>query len=260
MTESDLDIEALRAKGSGRLVGNRVLFYESLGSTMDEAGRLAERDEAEGTVVLAERQTRGRGRFDRRWTSPGGAGLLFSVVLRPNSVQLPFVNMAATLAVSSAIAEVTGLSTSIKWPNDVRVGGRKVSGILIETAVESGEPRHAVLGVGINVNLALGRFPEIAETATSLYRETGQHVSRTAVLMAFLDRLDTLYGVVKAGESLTQRWAAQLETLGRSVTVRWGERVVEGQAFDVDDVGNLWVARPDGSSVKLLAGEVTSQV
>jgi BirA family biotin operon repressor/biotin-[acetyl-CoA-carboxylase] ligase len=242
------------------VVGGRLHYYESLDSTMDEARRLAERGSPEGTVVIAERQTRGRGRFDRRWRSPGGQGLLFSVVLRPDSDQLPFVNMAGTLAVSGAIADVTGLATSIKWPNDVRIRGRKVSGILIESVVESGEPGHAVLGVGINVNLATSRMPEIAATATSLYEETGRRTSRTAVMEAVLERLDGLYRSVKAGESLTAPWAERLETLGRWITVRWGERVIEGRAFDVDDAGNLWVSRADGSPVRVVAGEVTSQV
>ena len=226
---------------------------------MDEARRLAERGSPEGTVVIAEEQTKGRGRFDRRWTSPPGQDLLFSVVLRPRSDQLCYVNMAATLAVSAAVAEFTGLLPAVKWPNDVRICERKVSGILVEAVVEAGELRHAVVGLGVNVNFDPSLFPEIASTATSLFKETGRRLGRTAVLLAILKRLDDLYRAVRSEESLTARWSAQLETLGKAVRVRWGDEVIEGKAIAVDDQGNLEVLRADGSTVMVVAGEVSSQ-
>ena len=226
---------------------------------MDEAQRLAEQGEPEGTVVVVEEQTAGRGRFDRGWISPRSQNLSFSALLRPTQAQLPFMNMAGTLAVSRAVADVTGLAPTIKWPNDVRINGRKVSGILIETATEAGEVGHAIVGIGVNVNFDPAQHPEIASFATSIYRETGRKADRTRVLQLVLEHFDDLYRAVKGGESLTEDWAASLETLGRTVQVRWGDHVVEGRAEAVDERGNLVLARPDGTTFTAVAGEVTLQ-
>ena len=260
MNQEDIDIAYLKAENSGRLVGSRILYHKVLGSTMDEARRLAEQGAPEGAVVIADEQTSGRGRFDRSWVSSPGQDLSFSVVLRPTADRLCYVNMAATLAVSAAVAEATGLAPTVKWPNDVRLNGRKVSGILIEAAVESGEPRHAVVGIGVNVNLDPSETPEIACIVTSLYRETGRRLDRTRVLRTLLRELDDLYEAVKTGRSLTEQWAAQLETLGRTVQVRWGEQLFEGRADRVNEQGNLVLTTPDGSSLTVVAGEVTLQV
>ena len=167
--------------------------------------------------------------------------------------------MAATLAVSEAIAELTGLTPAVKWPNDVRIKGRKVSGILIETAVEKAEVLHAIVGIGVNVNFDPSESPEIASVATSLRRETGRPLERTVAMLAVLERLDVLYASIKEGHSLTDRWAAQLETLGRTVQVRWRDRQFEGYAGGVDEEGNLLLTRPDGSTIVVVAGEVTLQ-
>ena len=260
MDSTDLDTETLRRRLEGRLVGGRILYYQVLGSTMDEARRLADEGKSEGTVVIAEEQTEGRGRFGRPWVSPPGQNLLFAVLLRPSPTQLSYANMAATLAVSGAVAELTGLTPAIKWPNDVMIGGRKVSGILVEAAIERGALGYAVVGVGLNVNFDPSQSAEVASTATSLYKETGRRLDRTVVAMAVLERLDDLYGTVKAGQSLTEQWSAQLETLGRTVQVRGQDQIFEGHATGVDEQGNLLLTRPNGSTVTVPAGEVTLQV
>ena len=259
LTQTDLDIKLLRRGLGDRLVGCEVIHFESVGSTMDETRGLAERDGTEGTVVIAEEQTAGRGRFNRTWISPRGQNLSFSVLLRPTAEQLPFLNMAATLAVCRAVGEITGLEPTIKWPNDVRVNGLKVSGILIETAMERGTASYAVVGIGVNVNFDPSEYPEIAPFATSIFRETGRRTDRTTVLKLLLEHFDDLYRTVKEGRSLTEQWASKLETLGRTVQVRWRDRVLEGLAREIDDRGNLVLERPDGSTVTALAGEVTLQ-
>ena len=255
----DLDIEALRSAMAGRVVGSQMLYYSVLSSTMDEARKLAEEGKPDGLVVVAEKQTAGRGRFHRPWVSPPGGNLSFSVLLRPTRVQLPYVNMAATLAVSKAVAGLIGRDPSIKWPNDVKINGRKVSGVLIETDSGIEGLRYALVGIGINVNLVPSEHPEIASTATSIGNETAGPVDRSKVLRAVLENLDDMYGAVKAGGSLTDEWSAQLETLGRSVEVRSGHSVFEGRAREVDERGNLVVVRPDGSTVTVAGGEVTLQ-
>jgi BirA family biotin operon repressor/biotin-[acetyl-CoA-carboxylase] ligase len=227
---------------------------------MDEARRLADEGRAEGLVVVAGEQTAGRGRFDRRWVSPAGSSLLFSVLLRPKSIHMPYVNMAATLAVADSVAEHVRTTPAIKWPNDVRIGGRKVSGILIETDSGVGKLRYAVLGIGINVDLDVSDHPEIAETATSVNSEASEPVDRATLLLDVLRRLDDMYASVRAGNSLTHEWAQRLETLGKHVQVSWGHKVFEGMALEVDERGNLIVERPDGKRITVAGGEVTLMV
>ena len=259
MRHPPLDVSLIRRMTAGRSIGCRIVHRDRLASTMDEARSLAENGTPEGAVVVVEEQTAGRGRFDRAWVSPRSQNLSFSVVLRPTATQLPYVNMAATLAVARTAEKAAGLTAAIKWPNDVRVGGRKLSGILIETVMAGREVDHAVVGIGINVNFDPAMHPEIAETATSLYRETGCKMDRSEVLGLTLSEMDSLYDAVKAGRSLTGEWGAMMETLGRTVRVAWKERVLEGRAEAVDDQGNLILTAADGRSITVSAGEVTLQ-
>ena len=257
---TDLDIPALERALAHRTIGHRIHHYDLIGSTMDESRRLASDGAAEGTVVIAEEQTAGRGRFNRAWVSPRGENLSFSVILTPLASQLPYMNMAATLAVARTVEDCAGLKPTIKWPNDVRVGGLKISGILIETAIESEDAVCAIIGVGVNVNFDPSLYDEIANISTSLYRETGQRRNRTPVLQTLLEHFDDAYAAVRAGKSLTAEWSAMLDTLGRTVTLRSQHEVIEGVAESVDEQGNLLVRQPDGSLHTATAGEVTSQL
>ena len=282
----ELDVDRLSSQLSGCTVGREIYLHETLKSTMDEVKRLAENGVSEGTVVIAEEQTVGRGRFDRSWVSEPGKDLLFSVVFRPDVAQAPYINMAAALSICSTVGQATGLATTIKWPNDVKLAGRKVSGILVESTVSpsarsradarsvraptpalspaGGEIQregydYTVLGVGLNVNSNPASVPEIAETATSMYRETGITFDRTDTLIQVLRELDRRYALIKAGQSMRQEWAAQLETLGRNVVVRWKDSAEEGTATGVDEMGNLILTKADGTTKTIVAGEVTLQ-
>ena len=140
---------------------------------MDRAAEEAERGAADGTVVLCDRQTQGRGRFNRNWVSPAG-NLILSVVLRPELEALPYVSVLAALAVARAVEKETNLDPVIKWPNDVLVRGRKLCGLLVENSLQGRKVRHSIVGIGLNVDLDPRETPEIADTATSLRIETGQ--------------------------------------------------------------------------------------
>jgi BirA family biotin operon repressor/biotin-[acetyl-CoA-carboxylase] ligase len=257
MQEGSLSVESIQAGLNTSVIGRRVICLSSTTSTMDEARREAEAGAPEGTVLVAEEQTGGRGRFQREWVSPAGANLLLSVLLRPSLSQLPRLNMAATLAVVRAIRGVTGLSPRVKWPNDVLLGGRKTCGILIESRLEGDGVAYAAIGIGLNVNFDPGVHPELAATATSLMREMGAPVSRLETLRRLLRELDALYAALRRGGSLHQEWRGLLETLGSQVRVRWGDQSEEGVAVDVDDDGSLVLERVDGSRVALPAGEVS---
>ncbi len=260
MIQTDLDIQGLEKALANRTIGSRIFHYDLIGSTMVEARKLAVKGTGKGFVVITEEQSAGRGRFNRTWVSPRGQNLSFSVVLMPSPEQLPYMNMAATLAVARTVADTADLSPTIKWPNDVRVGGKKISGILIETSIEAGQVQNAVVGIGLNVNFDPSQYPEIADISTSLYRETGQMRNRTPVFQRLLEHFDDLYGAVRRGESLVNLWSDQLETLGKMVQLSWQERVVEGKAESVDEQGNLILKLADGSTFTATAGEVTSQV
>ena len=256
---SDLQIKRITSRLAGCIVGCEVHLFETLESTMDEAKRLAERGAPEGTVVIAEEQTAGRGRFDRSWMSAPGEDLLFSVVFRPGVVQAPYINMAAALSVCSTVGHATGLDTAIKWPNDVKLAGRKVSGILVESMVSRSNIEYTVLGVGLNVNSNPAAVPEIAATATSMYRESGRTFDRTEILIEVLRELDRRYGLIREGRSMREEWSSRLETLGQSVVVRWQDSTEEGTATGVDEMGNLILRKADGTRKSVVAGEVTLQ-
>ena len=254
---SDLDLKRIERGLHDCSVGQDIHLHDTLESTMDEAKSLAERGAPEGTVVIAEEQRAGRGRFERSWVSEPGKDLLFSIVFRPTAAQAPYVNMAAALAVWTTVVEATGLDTTIKWPNDVKLEGRKVSGILVESTVSRTGIEYTVLGVGLNVNSSLAEIPEIAPIATSMYREAGRTFDRSEVLIKVLRELDDGSSRIRAGHSLRAEWASNLETLGQSVVVRWRNTTDEGIATGVDEMGNLILTKADGTTKSVVAGEVT---
>jgi BirA family biotin operon repressor/biotin-[acetyl-CoA-carboxylase] ligase len=253
---TSLDLDRLAALHSG-VVGSTIEYAHTLGSTMDEARKLAKQGAAEGLVVVADRQTKGRGRFDRTWVSTPGLDLTFSVVLRPDADQLRGVNMATTMAVQDTATALTGRPAVIKWPNDVQMSGKKLSGILVESVMSAtGGLEFAVIGIGLNVNLRPDHHPEIRDIATSLAQQTEANLDRTGVLLAVLARLDELYGNIRSGADLSGLWAERLDTIGRDVDVVWGDRTVSGRATGVDLAGNLLITA-DGQTTTVVAGEVT---
>jgi BirA family biotin operon repressor/biotin-[acetyl-CoA-carboxylase] ligase len=239
-----------------RFVGRRLEYRAVLGSTQDLARRLAQAGAAEGTVVLAGRQTAGRGRLGRSFISPRG-GLYFTVVLRPAPEHLRPLPIIAALAVARGLERVAGLRTALKWPNDVLVGGRKVCGILVESELMGQAVSYALVGIGLNVNADMAAYPEIAAIATSAAVEAGCPVSREALAAVVLSELEALYLAAQAGRWVQDEWRARLETLGRQVRVTFGQTVEEGLAEDVDGDGSLILRRADGSRVTIVAGDVT---
>ncbi len=247
---------ALEQRLTTRFIGRRLEYRSALGSTQDLARRLAEADAPEGTVVLAGRQTAGRGRLGRSWVSPQG-GLYFTVVLRPATQHLRTLTIVAALAVARGIEAQTGLTCSLKWPNDVLLGERKVCGMLMESRLTGERVQYVLVGIGVNVNADLAEHPEIASIATSLRMELGRELSREALAAAILNEMEAIYVAMQAGQPLHEEWKARLVTLGRQVRVRFGEQVEEGLAEDVDAEGSLILRRVDGSHVAISAGDVT---
>ena len=257
MMENELSPDILRRELRTKLIGQDILHYPTTPSTMDAAKQAIREGAAEGTVVIAGHQTAGRGRLGREWLSPPDSNILLSIVLYPMTEQLPRLTIAACLAVAQSIEKVTGLETTIKWPNDVLIAGKKVSGILIESDAHGDRVNYAIVGIALNVNLDPATIPEISETATSLKQILGRKVSRREMLIALLGEFETLYNALRCGEPIDREWRLRLETLGKKVAVRCGDEVQEGVAEGVDEDGNLLLRHSDGSLVIIAAGDVT---
>jgi BirA family biotin operon repressor/biotin-[acetyl-CoA-carboxylase] ligase len=242
---------------SDQIIGNNIFHHKVISSTMTKAEKLANQDCDEGTVVLADNQISGRGRLNRDWISAPGKDLLISIVLRPQLSQLRYVNMAATIAVADMARNMTEQSVSIKWPNDVRINEKKVAGILVESALDNSTLKHAIVGIGINVNSDPASDPNTGGNSTSLFMETGENIPIKNVFDSILSSMNELYSKVLQGFSLTQMWAGNIDTIGKMISVKYGDSFVEGIARGVDHEGNLIVTKPDGSDITLVGGEVT---
>lgn len=237
------------------IVGRQVTHKPVVASTMDEARRMAATGAPEGTVVVADAQTAGRGRFRRRWVTPPRVSIAVSIVFRPSAGHTSVLSQMGALAAAQAIEAVTELDIALKWPNDLMINGRKVGGVL----VESDDVGIAILGIGINVNLDPASHAETA-AATSLALELGMEVSRLALLRRLLQELDRLYLEVRGGGDLRTAWVDRLETLGQMIRVQTPSGIEEGLAAAVDSDGALLLRRRDGSQVRLFAGDVTTQI
>ena len=239
-----------------RFIGQRVIYYPSLASTMEVAKQEAQQGAAEGTIIIADEQTAGKGRMKRLWLSPEGS-IALSVILYPDMVYLPSIVMLASLAVVHGIEAVTGLKAQVKWPNDVLVRGKKVCGILVEGELRRHNVDYAILGIGVNVNLRLADFPEILPIATSLSDELGREVSRLELVRWLLVEIERLYLALRVGESIYEEWRDRLVTLGRRVSAKWGTTSYEGIAESVDRDGSLLLRNLDGNLTRIVAGDVT---
>ena len=243
-----------------RLFTGPVHYFETLNSTNDLAKELAAQGAPEGTVVVAEAQTRGRGRLGREWNSPPGVGLYVSLVLRPMlpPMELPQITLTTAVAVVRAVRRVTGLAPGIKWPNDLLLNGKKLGGILTEMETESDRIRHVVVGLGLNVNNP-GFPPELAATATSLTLAAGRSFSRVHLLQAWLEEFEALYGrfLNQGFPEILEEWKSAAVTLGKMVTVRQGPREISGQAMDVAPDGALLLRTASGEMVRVTSGEIT---
>ncbi len=238
-------------------------------STMDVARALAERGAPEGTVVLADAQTAGRGRAGHVWHSPPGQSLYLSLVLRPRlaPAQAGWITMSAALAVMDALADLrdavtaTPFSATIKWFNDVLLNRRKVCGILVESSITGNEFDYAVLGIGLNVNTRFDDAPaEVQQRATSLCRELGHPLDRERVLATLLQHVGERQVELARGQrSPASEYARHVETLDKQVEIDTGSGIVCGRAIRIDDDGSLIVAT-DRGEVAARFGDLARQV
>jgi BirA family transcriptional regulator, biotin operon repressor / biotin---[acetyl-CoA-carboxylase] ligase len=256
MSAENMNPDSITRGLTTRFIGQNILYYPSVTSTNDIARQQAIEKAPEGTAVIADQQTTGRGRLKRAWVSPQG-NIAVTVVLYPARKNLHFLTMLASLAVRYSIEKTTKLKCQLKWPNDVLINNKKVCGILLESQANADSVDYAVIGIGINVNMKLADYPEITSIATSLTNEAGREISRLDLLRNLFIEMEKLYLRLQAGESLLSEWRDNLITLGKNVRVRSNEDVFEGIAESVAEDGSLLLRCPDGNLMKFMAGDVT---
>ncbi len=244
-----------------KTMGQSIYFYEETDTTNNRARELALEGAPEGTLVVAEKQTAGRGRRGKVWESPLGTGIWMSLVLRPQIMpaEASVLTLLCGLATAEAIEAETGLSAGIKWPNDILINGKKAVGILTEMDCEMSQVHFVIPGIGINVNTA-SFPPEIADIATSLYLECGKTVSRRRLVHKVLERLEEHYETFLRTGSFTamlEDYRKHCITLGKEVHVL-GREPFFAEALDITPEGELLVRRADnGKEEVVFSGEVS---
>jgi BirA family biotin operon repressor/biotin-[acetyl-CoA-carboxylase] ligase len=257
-----LNLDRLQEGLRTRRLGRSVFFSNVVGSTNEWAKELAAYGAAEGTVAVAETQTRGRGRLGREWFSPKG-GLWFSVILRPNLKPAEVVGLVfvAGLAVAEVLRELYSLEAETKWPNDVLVNESKVCGILTEMNTVGARVNFVVVGVGVNANFDVAKvFPEeLREAAVSLENVLGRKVRLEELFRALLEKLEYFYELLlKEGfDPILAEWKKYAGFLGCHVEVISGTEKWVGLALDVDYDGSLILRLKDGTVKHVLVGDVT---
>jgi len=254
------DLKALRRK---KLIGREILFFPEMDSTNREARDRARKGAREGTVVLADFQSRGRGRLGRPWESPAGANLYLSVILRPliPAAAAPQITLLAGVAAARALSAVSGLECRIKWPNDIFLRGKKLAGILAEMEGEGSKVRFVILGIGVNVNWRREDFPaDLGVTATSLHAEGGKEISRAGAAAGLFQELEKEYtAFLREGFSarLREEWNRLSWINGKQVTLSSPEGTLSGQALGLDTDGALLLLDEEGKTRRFIAGDVS---
>jgi BirA family biotin operon repressor/biotin-[acetyl-CoA-carboxylase] ligase len=248
-----------------KLIGRSIHSFQIIGSTNTVARKLARSGAPEGTVVLAEHQTRGRGRFNRKWQGEPGKNILLSLILRPRDERIaPLLTYLTALCAADAVQGVTGKTVECKWPNDLLMNKRKFCGILLESSWKVGahnRPRRrwivnfVVIGLGMNVNQE--KFPaDLRQTATSLKIECGRELDRAPIIRNFLERLERGYlqsSKVGVNGMLTE-WKAKCRTFGKEISVEQSGKILKGKAIDVDSDGALIIECRDRRT-RVFAGD-----
>ncbi|MGB9612597.1 MAG: biotin--[acetyl-CoA-carboxylase] ligase [Candidatus Margulisiibacteriota bacterium] len=239
-----------------------IFYYQEVSSTNDLAKDLAKKGSEEGTMVIAERQTKGRGRFGRTWFSPEG-GIYLSLILRPqvNPKVIPLITLLAGVAVAEAIKALYALSVMLKWPNDVLINGKKVSGILTE--MESGIEaiNFVIVGIGINANIETRRwFKELDYPATSLMEELGKRIEIKKLINEVQAKIENFYFLFKQGNysPILEAYRNLDATFEKIVEIKTTKEVIKGKAMGIDNYGSLKLKLLTGEKTKVCCGEVIS--
>lgn len=257
-----LTIDEIKPNLNTKYIGKKVVYFDSIDSTNNEAKKLANLGEEEGTVVISEEQKMGRGRLGRHWISPKYKGIWMSLILRPdiNPIHVSKVTQVAAASVCKALLEMD-IEALIKWPNDIVLNGKKVCGILTEMSGELNRVNYVIVGLGINVNIELEEFEEdVKKIATSLKVEKKQHIERKKLVARILNNFEELYEEFISNESIDKSIKICREysaLIGKEVKVieRGNETVCKAVGLSID--GKLIVEHKDGRIEEIISGEIS---
>jgi BirA family biotin operon repressor/biotin-[acetyl-CoA-carboxylase] ligase len=252
--------EILEGLETQRLGKGEIFYSKEIDSTNRKARDLADDGAPEGSLVLSEAQTKGRGRKGRTWFSPPEGGIYISLILRPtiSPAEAPKFTLLTAVAIAEALISMTSLNIQIKWPNDILVDGKKMAGILTEMNSEMDEVNYIVVGLGLNVNTP--KFPdEIQGIATSVLIETGKVFPRAKLIQEYLARYEAYYDIYKkiGFDSIIDRWKDLSEIIGKKVEVEVIGNQFVGEALDIDSDGALILKDDQGDEHRIISGDIT---
>jgi len=244
------------------VLGNKIYYFETISSTQDFALTLTSKHHENGSLIIAQKQTRGRGRLDRKWFSPRG-GIWLSILLKPNFevIQVSLFPMMTSLALAIAIEKVLKLKPELKWPNDVMLNNKKVAGILVDASVESNQIDYAVIGVGINFKIkprTITKLINKKEKTVATLVNQNENVDPVLFLQVFLFELERLYNKLMTNniKEIKREWEKRSSTLGKNVTISTPSGQVKGKAIRLDNDGALLISKR-GKIQRLLVGDVS---
>lgn len=241
--------------------GATIHYFETCESTQLIAHEIVQKGALDGTVVISEEQLEGKGRMARPWSSRAQKGIWMSIILKPELTpqQAPQVTLVAAVAIVRAIEEVTGLTPDIKWPNDLLVNGKKITGILTELQADPDQIKAIILGIGINVNQSEADFPaELTSIASSLKIALGKEVNRAelvATILKYVEHYADLY-VEKGFKSIKLLWESYSTTIGKHIRAVMLQETIEGTAIGITDEGMLELQLKDGTLRKIYSGDI----
>ncbi len=241
--------------------GRKIYRYKSLNSTNDTAFSLADKGAAEGTVILAEEQKKGRGKWKRRWISPPGGGIWMSIIIRPklSSLELGRLTLMAAVAVVKALRNYPGLKAMIKWPNDILVRGKKIAGILIEMKEKKGKVEYVVIGVGINTACDLDQFPEeLKNCVTSVRKEFTHRFLDEKLIKEIIKQIEYYYSVFKkeSFSLIEEEWNCYSAVLGKYIEASVSGKKISGRAVGLSDRGYLLLRRDTGIIDEIFGSDI----
>lgn len=260
-TPEKITADELRLGLKTNFIGKNIHYEESVESTQRIAHRLAYENASEGTVIIAEEQLSGRGRMDRKWHSPKYTGIWMSLILRPNIPlpKAPQLTLLAAVAIVQTIEDQTGLFPEIKWPNDILINGKKVTGILTELEAEADRINSVIIGIGLNVNQTTVDFPsELKEIATSLFIEKGEKVSRADLIKGIFMNLEKLYLLYleEGFQPIKLLWESYAISIGKTITARTLTSSIIGKAQGITDDGVLIIEDEHGKTHHVYSADI----
>ncbi len=256
-----LSEDRIKSVLKSRFIPQKVYAFWSIGTTNDFAYRMAQQGDGDGTLVIAEKQERGRGRKSRTWDSPFLRGLWFSLILRPDlpSAKAGLIPYLAGVSVSEAVESMLNIQPDMKWPNDLLINNKKFCGILSEVDFNNGKVNFIVLGIGINVNQLASEWPkDIVKTATSLRLATEKIIDRAELLAEILLKLEENYEHAKIDgfEGILRKWKKRCSKVRKEIVIQQENQRFQGKFVNIDEDGCLLLKYENGEIKKIFAGDI----